>query len=51
MRKDMEALPQTLKAEEGRRECMGDPVLFWTLFAVLAVNIIVVALALANAHR
>jgi hypothetical protein len=30
---------------------MGDPILFWTLFAVIAVNIIFVALALTNAHR
>jgi hypothetical protein len=30
---------------------MGDPILFWTLFAVLAVNIIVVAFALINARR
>jgi hypothetical protein len=30
---------------------MGDPILFWTLFAVLAVNIIVVAFALTNARR
>ena len=30
---------------------MGDPILFWTLFAVLAVNIIVVAIAITNAGR
>jgi hypothetical protein len=30
---------------------MGDPILFWMLFAVLAVNIIVVAFALINARR
>jgi hypothetical protein len=30
---------------------MGDPILFWTLFAVLAVNFIVVAIALTNARR
>jgi hypothetical protein len=51
MRQDMEALPETLKAEEGGRECMGDPVLFWTLFAVVAANIIVVAIAITNARR
>jgi hypothetical protein len=51
MRKDMEALPETLKAEEGGRECMGDSALFPTLFAVLSANIIVVAIALTNARR
>jgi len=30
---------------------MGDPILFWTLFAVLAVNIIVLVVAVTNAHR
>jgi hypothetical protein len=30
---------------------MGDPILFWMLFAVLAVNIIEVAFALINARR
>jgi hypothetical protein len=30
---------------------MGDPTLFWTLFAVLAVNTIVVAFAITNARR
>jgi hypothetical protein len=30
---------------------MGDPILFWTLFAVIAANIIVVALAPTNARR
>jgi hypothetical protein len=30
---------------------MGDPDLYWMLFAVLAVNIIVVAYAITNARR
>jgi hypothetical protein len=30
---------------------MGDPVLFWTLCAVIAVNVIVVVLAIRNANR
>jgi hypothetical protein len=30
---------------------MSDPVLLWTLFAVVAANIVVVAIALANARR
>ena len=30
---------------------MGDPVLFWTLFAVTAANIIVLVLAFTNAIR
>ena len=30
---------------------MDDPNLYWTLFGVLAVNIIVVAFALINARR
>jgi hypothetical protein len=30
---------------------MGDPILFWTLFAVLAVNIVVVAFAIIDARR
>jgi hypothetical protein len=52
MWKDMEGLPETLKkAEEGGREHMGDPILFWTLLAVIAANIILVVLALANARR
>ena len=29
---------------------MGDPVLFWTLFALMAANIILVALAITNAR-
>jgi hypothetical protein len=46
MRKDM-VPPETLKSsKEGGRECMCDPVLFWTLFAVVAANIIVVAIAI-----
>jgi hypothetical protein len=27
---------------------MGDPILFWTLFAVLAANILLVAAAITN---
>jgi len=30
---------------------MGDAVLFWTLVTIVAVNIIVVAIAVANARR
>jgi hypothetical protein len=30
---------------------MGDPILFWTLHAVVVVNFIVVAIALTNARR
>jgi hypothetical protein len=30
---------------------MGDPVLFWTLFAVIAANIIVLVLAFIAADR
>ena len=30
---------------------MSDPVLFWTLCAVIAVNIVVVVLAVRNANR
>jgi len=30
---------------------MGDPVLFWTLFAVIAANVIVLVLAFMNAIR
>jgi hypothetical protein len=30
---------------------MDDPILFWTLLAVIAANIILVALAIANALR
>ena len=30
---------------------MSDPVLFWTLCAVIAVNVMVVVLALRNANR
>ena len=30
---------------------MSDPVLFWTLCAVIAVNVIVVVLAARNANR
>ena len=30
---------------------MGDPVLFWTLLAVIAANIILVVLAIRNARR
>ena len=37
------------KAEEGGGD-MGDPVLFWTLLAVIAANIILVVLAIRNAR-
>jgi hypothetical protein len=37
--------------EEGRREVMSDPILIWTLCAVIAVNIIVVVLAFTSASR
>ena len=30
---------------------MGDPMLFWSLFAVITANIIVVAIAITNARR
>ena len=30
---------------------MSDPILFWTLCAVIAVNVIVVVLALRSANR
>jgi hypothetical protein len=38
------------KAEEGGGD-MGDPVLFWTLLAVIAANIILVVLAIRNGRR
>ena len=30
---------------------MSDPVLFWTLCAMIAVNVVVVVLAVRNANR
>jgi hypothetical protein len=30
---------------------MGDPVLFWTLFSLAAMNVIVVIFAIRNARR
>jgi hypothetical protein len=41
-----------LSTVEGeRREVMGDPILFWTLFAVITANIIVLVVAFMNAIR
>ena len=52
MRKDIQGLPETLKKQrKAGGNIMGDPILFWTLFAVIAANIIVVALAITNARR
>ena len=51
MRKDMEGLPQTLKSRGGQEGKLGDPILFWTLFLVIGVNVIVVAVAVTNARR
>jgi hypothetical protein len=51
MRKDMEGLPQTLKSGGGQEGKLGDPILFWTLFLVIGVNVIVVAVAVTNARR
>jgi hypothetical protein len=49
---DIQGLPEnSQKVEEGGGSVMGDPILFWTLFAVLAVNVIVVAFALISARR
>ena len=49
---DMEALPETLqKRRKAGGKVMSDPVLLWTLFAIGAANILVVAIALVNAHR
>jgi hypothetical protein len=47
----MASLPETLKSRGRQREAMSDPVLFWTLCAVFAVNVIVVVLALRSANR
>jgi hypothetical protein len=47
----MASLPETLKSRGRQREVTSDPGLFWTLCAVIAVNVIVVVLALRNANR
>jgi hypothetical protein len=48
----MEAPPETLqKQRKAREKVVSDPGLLWTLFAIVAVNIVVVAIALANAGR
>ena len=48
----MEGLPQTLKSRGGQEGKLGDPILFfWTLFLVIGVNVIVVAVAVTNARR
>jgi len=39
------------KQGEGGKEVMSDPVLLWTLFAVAAANVLVVAIVLVNANR
>jgi hypothetical protein len=51
MWKDMEGLPETLKSRAGQEGKLGDPILFWTLFLVIAVNVTVVAVVIANARR
>jgi len=48
----MEAPPETFqKQRKAGGKVMSDPVLLWTLFAIVAVNIVVVVIALANAGR
>ena len=41
-------MPNGAGSFDSRGSGVGDPVLFWTLFAVVAVNMIVVAFAIAN---
>jgi hypothetical protein len=40
-----------VKLEEGQREVMSDPILFWTLFAVIAANIIMLVSAFLSVDR
>jgi hypothetical protein len=47
----MEGLPETLKSRGRQEGKLGDPILFLTLLLVIAVNVIVVAVALTNARR
>ena len=50
----MAYLPETLNSRgraEVSREVMSDPILFWTLCVVIAVNIIVVVFAFTSANR
>jgi hypothetical protein len=47
----MGSLPEALKSRGRQKEAMSDPVLFWTLCAMIAVNVVVVVLAVRNANR
>jgi hypothetical protein len=40
-----------VKIQEGRGKFMSDPILFWTVFAVIAANIIILVSALISADR
>jgi hypothetical protein len=47
----MRSLLEALKSRGRQREAMSDPVLFSTLCAMIAVNVVVVVLAVRNANR